>query len=90
MDGTPLVCACNLSPLPRTLRIGMPRAGIYDEALNTDADVYGGSGVGNLGSVAAQEVAWHAMPASAQVTLPPLATLWLVPRTPSAAGKTRA
>ena len=90
MDGTPLVCACNLSPLPRTLRIGMPRAGIYDEALNTDAEVYGGSGVGNLGSVAAQEVAWHAMPASAQVTLPPLATLWLVPRTPSAAGKTRA
>jgi len=82
-DGSPLVCACNLSPLPRALRIGMPRAGTYDEALNTDADVYGGSGVGNLGSVTAEDVAEHGMPASARVTLPPLATLWLAPRAES-------
>jgi 1,4-alpha-glucan branching enzyme len=88
-DGSPLVCMCNLSPMPRTMRIGMPRPGDYDEVLNTDADVYGGSGVGNLGSVTAQEVAWHAMPASAQVTLPPLATLWLASRAPSAAVKAR-
>ncbi|MBA2529858.1 MAG: 1,4-alpha-glucan branching protein GlgB, partial [Euzebyales bacterium] len=79
--GEHLVCACNLSPTPRYgVRTGMPAAGVYDEILNTDSALYGGSDVGNLGSVTAQGRPWHAMPASAELTLPPLATLWLAPR----------
>ena len=45
--------------------------------LNTDAEDYDGSGVGNFGGVEAEEQSWHGRPASAMVTLPPLATVWL-------------
>ena len=80
-DGTPpLACIANLSPVPRPgIRFGLPLAGIWDEVLNTDAEIYGGSGVGNLGSVTAEPIAWHGMAASAEITLPPLATLWFAP-----------
>ena len=47
--------------------------------VNTDADVYGGSGVGNMGSVLAADASWHGRPASATITIPPLAVLWLAP-----------
>jgi 1,4-alpha-glucan branching enzyme len=46
--------------------------------LNTDAELYGGSGVGNLGAVVAQDVPWHGRPASAELRVPPLAAVWLV------------
>ncbi len=49
------------------------------EALNTDSTYYGGSDVGNLGGVVAEPMGWHSQPFSAEVTLPPLGTLWLVP-----------
>ena len=52
-----------------------------DEVLNTDAEVYGGSGVGTYGSVTAEATPYHGMPASAEVTLPPLGGVWLAPRT---------
>jgi 1,4-alpha-glucan branching enzyme len=85
-EGEPLVCIVNLAAVPRPgMRIGMPRAGTYDEVLNTDAPVYGGSGVGNMGSVTAESTPWHGMPASAEITLPPLGALWLVPRAESGA-----
>jgi 1,4-alpha-glucan branching enzyme len=75
-----VVCVCNLSPVPREgYRLGMPRAGRWVEALNTDSTYYGGSDVGNLGGIEAEEVGWHDQPYSAEVTLPPLSTLWLVP-----------
>ena len=64
-------------------RLGLPLAGRWDEVLNTDAEGYGGSGVGNLGAVEAVEESWHAQPASATVSLPPLGAIWL---RPSAAG----
>ncbi len=51
----------------------------WREVLNTDAIKYGGSGVGNLGSIVATQEPWHGQPASAQITLPPLGVLWLVP-----------
>ena len=80
-DGAPIVCVVNLAPVPRAgHRLGMPAPGVYEEILNTDAEVYGGSGVGNMGSVMAEELAWHGMPASADVTLPPLGAVWFVPR----------
>ncbi len=55
------------------------RAGRWVEALNTDSTYYGGSDVGNLGGVEAEELAWHDQPYSAEVTLPPLGVVWLVP-----------
>jgi 1,4-alpha-glucan branching enzyme len=75
-----VVCVCNLSPVPRdAYRLGMPRAGRWVEALNTDSTYYGGSDVGNLGGVVAEERGWHDQPYSADVTLPPLGVVWLVP-----------
>jgi 1,4-alpha-glucan branching enzyme len=50
--------------------------------INTDAEVYGGSGVGNFGTVTAAEAAWHGRPASASITIPPLAVLWLAAEGP--------
>ena len=78
-DG-PLVCVANFSAVPHHgYRLGLPQAGSWSEVLNTDADVYAGSGVGNLGEVRAEEGPHHGQPASATVTVPPLATLWLRP-----------
>ena len=75
-----IVFVSNLSPVPRhNYRIGFPRSGKWVEALNTDSTYYGGSDVGNLGGVVAEPMGWHSQPYSAEVTLPPLGTLWLVP-----------
>jgi 1,4-alpha-glucan branching enzyme len=79
-SGEALVCLCNFSPVPRVdYRVGLPRAGRWTEVLNTDAGAYGGGNVGNLGGVEAEEIGWDGQPASARVTLPPLATVWLAP-----------
>jgi 1,4-alpha-glucan branching enzyme len=76
----PLVCVCNFSPVPRYgYRLGLPGRGRWREALNTDSEFYGGSGVGNLGAVEAEAVPWHDQPFSAELTLPPLSVVWLVP-----------
>ncbi|MDQ1444488.1 MAG: 1,4-alpha-glucan branching enzyme, partial [Acidimicrobiaceae bacterium] len=75
-----LVCIANLSPVPRHgYRFGLPVGGEWREALNTDAVEFGGGGVGNGGSVWAVDETWHGLPASAEVTLPPLGVLWLIP-----------
>jgi 1,4-alpha-glucan branching enzyme len=75
-----VVCALNLSPVPRDrYRLGMPRAGRWVETLNSDSTYYGGSDVGNLGGVEAEEHPWHDQAYSAEVTLPPLGAVWLVP-----------
>jgi 1,4-alpha-glucan branching enzyme len=59
--------------------VGLPVGGPWREVLNSDAAVYGGSDVGNAGIVQAEEFAWHGQPCSAEVTLPPLGVVWLVP-----------
>ncbi len=70
----------NCTPLPRhDYRVGVPFGGTWRELLNTDATAFGGSGLGNLGAVAADEHAFHARPASVRLTLPPLAALYLKP-----------
>jgi 1,4-alpha-glucan branching enzyme len=75
-----LVFVANLSPAPQTsYRLGLPRAVRWREALNTDSTFYGGSDVGNLGGVVPEPIPWHNQPVSAEVTLPPLAALWLIP-----------
>jgi 1,4-alpha-glucan branching enzyme len=58
-------------------RAGVPAGGEWRELLNTDAEVYGGSGVGNFGSVTAAAIQSHGREFSIELTLPPLAAVWL-------------
>ncbi|MEZ5116154.1 MAG: 1,4-alpha-glucan branching protein GlgB [Candidatus Nanopelagicales bacterium] len=77
-DGSVVACLANMSPVVRSgYRVGLPYTGRWTEILNTDAEAYGGSGVGNLGGVDAEPTAWHGRGSSALVTVPPLATVWL-------------
>jgi 1,4-alpha-glucan branching enzyme len=78
--GRPMAIIVNFAAVPHdNYRIGLPHVGRWREVLNTDAELYGGSGVGNLGAVTAEELSWHGRPASAQLRVPPLAAVWLVP-----------
>ncbi|WP_158863766.1 1,4-alpha-glucan branching protein GlgB [Leifsonia sp. AG29] len=80
-DGSPIAVLMNFSGNPHgNYRIGLPHSGEWEELLNTDAEAYGGSGVGNFGAVHAVDEPWMGRPASAVVTLPPLGSLWLKPR----------
>jgi 1,4-alpha-glucan branching enzyme len=75
------VVICNFTPVERRdWRCGLPVPGRWDEVLNTDAEIYGGGGRGNLGGVNADGPAWHGQPQSAAVTLPPLSTVILLHR----------
>ncbi len=75
--GKNLVCVGNFAPVPRHgFRVGLPIAGVWREALNTDAALYGGSNVGNNGAAHAENVPWNGQPYSAVITLPPLGVLW--------------
>jgi 1,4-alpha-glucan branching enzyme len=75
-----LVFVANLSPVPRYgYRLGLPKPRRWKEAINTDSTYYGGSDVGNLGGLEPEPIPWHDQPFSAEVTLPPLAAIWLVP-----------
>ena len=63
----------NLTPLVRDqYRVGLPQGGFWREALNSDAEIYGGSNRGNLGGVTAEEYQVHSQPYSAVFTLPPV------------------
>ena len=78
--GEPVVCAVNFGGNPvGPYRIPLPFGGRWDEVINTDATEFGGSGVGNYGSVAASDEPWGGKPSSVELTLPPLAALWLRP-----------
>jgi 1,4-alpha-glucan branching enzyme len=74
----------NFTPVARyDYRIGVPRAGMWAEVLNSDAHEYAGGGVGNFGGVMATETPAHGRPASVSLTLPPLGALffkWTGPR----------
>jgi 1,4-alpha-glucan branching enzyme len=79
-QGEALVCVCNFAGMPHEdYRLPLPFAGEWREVVNTDAGAYGGSGVGNLGAVTATDDGYYGQRASATLTLPPLATLWLAP-----------
>jgi 1,4-alpha-glucan branching enzyme len=74
------VVVCNFTPEVRYgYGVGVSVGGTYIEVLNSDADEYGGSGVGNMGRIAATATPAHGRPASLDLTLPPLATLILRP-----------
>jgi 1,4-alpha-glucan branching enzyme len=73
-----LVIVCNFTPVPReAFTLGVPRGGFWRELLNSDAREYGGSGMGNLGGVHAEEQPAHGRPFSLKLTLPPLSALFL-------------
>lgn len=66
----------NFTPVPRyNYRIGVPWTGAWLEQLNSDALLYGGSGMGNYGSVNSEEITAHGRPHSLNLTLPPLSVI---------------
>ena len=76
--GGEVIFIYNFTPVLRTgYRIGMPKGKTWKEVLNSDAECYGGSNVGNLGEIASDAISFHGRPYSISVTLPPLSCLIL-------------
>lgn len=74
------IAVANLTPVVRyDWRLGVPASGNWQEILNTDSTIYGGSGVGNLGGIKATEEPWGGQSAYVECTLPPLAIVVFVP-----------
>ena len=77
--GRALVAVINFSPVVREhYRIGVPQEGGYEEILNSDSAEFGGSGVMNPGPLAAELVEMHGCPQSLEITVPPLAAVYLI------------
>jgi 1,4-alpha-glucan branching enzyme len=77
-DGSALACISNFAGMPHEgYRLGLPWPGEWREVVNSDAEAYHGSGVGNQGAVHASGDSWHGQPASTVLRVPPLATVWL-------------
>jgi 1,4-alpha-glucan branching enzyme len=75
-----VLIVCNFTPVPReNFRVGVPRGGQWRERLNSDAQDYGGSGVGNFGVVEAAPLPAHGRLHSLTLRLPPLGVLFLTP-----------
>lgn len=73
-DGTFVLVILNFTPVPRTgYRMGVPAGGIYREIFNSDSTYYGGSNMGNAGSIASMHEPWMSFPDAISITLPPLA-----------------
>ncbi|WP_146585668.1 1,4-alpha-glucan branching protein GlgB [Puniceibacterium confluentis] len=74
-----VVVLCNMTPQEQSAyKIGLPSAGTWREALNSDAGQYGGGDRGNMGVVTAVDEPSHGQAASASVVLPPLTTIFLI------------
>ena len=78
-EGQMMLVLCNFAPVVHEgLRLGVPRAGCWQERLNTDSTYYGGSNVGTpLGAAHTQNIGSHGRPQSICVSVPPLATVYL-------------
>jgi 1,4-alpha-glucan branching enzyme len=84
-----LVFVCNFTPVPRYgYRLGVPSAGTYEEVLNSDASIYGGSGIENKQEMPSGEVPWQSCQNSIILTIPPLSTIVLKKRRSEAEEKT--
>ena len=78
--GRPVLVVVNATPTPRhNYRVGVGSAGTWRELLNTDAEAYGGSGVGNYGAVDTVPVDSHGYHQSVVLTVPPLGAILLAP-----------
>jgi 1,4-alpha-glucan branching enzyme len=80
-EGDEVVLVClNFTPAPRVdYRVGVPKSGAWREAFNSDARELGGSGMGNLGRVLSEPVAWNGRRDSIKVTIPPLGAVFFRP-----------
>jgi 1,4-alpha-glucan branching enzyme len=75
-EGEIVVFVVNATPIVRhDYRLGVPESGFYRETINTDAETYGGSNVGNYGGVQSEDRQWMAREHSVLIHLPPLTTL---------------
>ncbi len=75
--GQMVLVVCNLTSVPRhSYRIGVPHGGLWKEMLNSDSEVYGGSGSGNFGGVEAVRIPAMGKDYSLSLTLPPLGILF--------------
>jgi 1,4-alpha-glucan branching enzyme len=73
-----VVVVSNFTPVPRlAYKLGVPKPGYYQELLNSDAQIYWGSNMGNGGGCATEEISWHGYDQSLSLTLPPLSTIIL-------------
>ena len=73
-----VACLANFTPVPReAYTFGLPWAGTWQVLLNTDDQRFGGTGYGGVGEVVAEKLPWQGQTASATITLPPLAVVWL-------------
>jgi len=78
----PVLVVANFTPVPREgYRIGVPVAGLWKEILNSDATIYGGSGIGNQGGMHTEAVGCRGFEQSLVVTAPPLAIVYFVAAT---------
>jgi len=79
-DGAqPVAVVTNFTEVPHSgYMIGLPLAGRWREILNTDSALYGGSNQGNAGGIVAGTHPSHGFPCSAEIVVPPLATVWFV------------
>ena len=81
--GRLVLAVCNFTPVPRPdYRVGVPVPGFYRDVINTDAGIYGGSGLVNAGGAMAAPLPGHGQPYSLQLALPALSTLILRPESP--------
>jgi 1,4-alpha-glucan branching enzyme len=77
--GNELIAISNFTPVPRyNYRVGVPQGGHYREVLNSDAEFYRGSNLGNQGGIHSHHVGSHNHGHSLLLTLPPLATIYLL------------
>ncbi len=78
--GETVAAVFNFTPVPRhRYRIGLPFDGAYREIFNSDSHYYGGGNLGNAGEIRAEFVPWMGQPYSAEIELPPLASVMLAP-----------
>jgi 1,4-alpha-glucan branching enzyme len=83
-EGEIVIAVFNFTPVPRqNYVVGAPRGGVWREALNSDAALYGGSGQGNHGAVEASPVGAQGRLHSLSVTLPPLAAVYFKSEQPA-------
>jgi 1,4-alpha-glucan branching enzyme len=81
-SGGMVLILSNMTPVPREqITLGVPPGpGAWREVLNTDSAFYGGSNVGNgAGPLAVSGEGSHGRAQSIRITVPPLATVFLVP-----------
>ena len=75
-----LVVCSNFTPVVHKYRMGVPKAGFYQEVFNSDSVHYAGTNIGNYPGLMAEAIPHHGRPASIELNLPPLATVVFKPQ----------